>query len=81
MRQEIADLIHPVIEYGLALRERLRRGEEPSLDAEQAALLGLLQGEREARGSSAGHESYSVVLCTNYTAAGRKRRRSPARRT
>ena len=49
MRQEIANLVHPILEYGIALRERLRRGEEPSLDAEQGALLGLLQGEREAR--------------------------------
>ena len=49
MRQDLANLVHPVLEYGLALRDRLRRGEEPSLDAEQGALLGLLQGEREAR--------------------------------
>ena len=49
MRQDLANLVHPILEYGLALRERLRRGEEPSLDAEQGALLGLLLGEREAR--------------------------------
>ena len=49
MRQEIANLVHPILEYGLDLRARLRRGEQPSLESEQGALLGLLQGEREAR--------------------------------
>jgi type VI secretion system protein ImpK len=49
MRQEIANLVHPVFEHGLRLRDRLGRGEETSLEAEQAALLGLLLGDREAR--------------------------------
>ena len=49
MRQDLANLVHPVLEYGLALRDRLRRGESPSLDAEQSTLLGLLQVERDAR--------------------------------
>src|SRR5262245_16134464 len=49
MRRELANLVHPVLAQGLNLRERLLRGEEPAFEAEQAALLGLLLGEREAR--------------------------------
>jgi type IV/VI secretion system ImpK/VasF family protein len=49
MREEIANLIHPVLARGLDLRDRLLRGEQPSLAAEQATLLGLLLNEREAR--------------------------------
>lgn len=49
MREEIASLVHPVIRYGLRLKERLAAGEAPLLDIEQAALKGLLQTEVEAR--------------------------------
>jgi len=49
MQEEIANLVHPVLTHGLRLKERLDRGEKPSLDVEQAALKGLLQSEIEAR--------------------------------
>jgi type VI secretion system protein ImpK len=53
MRDELADLVYPVLEYGLSLRERLEAGgrgmEEPALEAEQATLQGLLLPEADAR--------------------------------
>src|SRR4051812_6771333 len=49
MREEIANLVHPVLARGLDLRDRLLSGEGPPFDAEQSALIGLLLGEREAR--------------------------------
>ncbi len=42
MRSELAQRVYPVIQYALALRDRLCRGERPSLRLEQAAFLGLL---------------------------------------
>lgn len=49
MREEIANLVHPVFAYGLRLKDRLDRGESLDFDAEQAALKGLLLGEMEAK--------------------------------
>src|SRR4051812_38795940 len=49
MRAEIARIVHPVVAYAVNLRRRLLAGQDPPLATEQAALLGLLQGEREAR--------------------------------
>lgn len=49
MKEEIANLVHPVFNYVLRLRERLERGETPDLDTEQAKLKGLLLTEVEAR--------------------------------
>src|SRR5689334_23242194 len=49
MREEIANVVHPVLARGLRLRERLLRGENPSFEAEQSALVGLLRGDDEAR--------------------------------
>jgi type VI secretion system protein ImpK len=49
MRDEVAGLVYPVLSYGLRLRERLDRGEALLLETEQAALLGLLLSEEEAR--------------------------------
>lgn len=49
MRQEIANLVHPVLAHGLHLRERLAQGEELSFETEQADILGSLLGDREAR--------------------------------
>jgi len=49
MREEIASLVHPVIAYGLRLKERLDRNEMPDLATEQAALMGLLSSELQAR--------------------------------
>src|SRR5262249_28154946 len=49
MREEIANLVHPVLARGLDLRDRLLSGEDPPFDVEQSALIGLLLNEREAR--------------------------------
>ena len=50
MQDHIADLVHPVFHYGLALRDRLQRGEVPDLTVEQTALKGLLLTNIESRG-------------------------------
>jgi type VI secretion system protein ImpK len=42
MRDDIANLVYPVLTHGLRLKERLQRGERPNLSSEQAALKGLL---------------------------------------
>src|SRR5262245_58318234 len=49
MREEMASLVHPVLAYGLRLKERLRGGEGLNLMDEQAALKGLLQSDSQAR--------------------------------
>jgi len=50
MREEIANLVYPVIDYGLRLKEQLEKGRDlPDLDNEQAALMGLLGNESSAR--------------------------------
>jgi type VI secretion system protein ImpK len=49
MREEIADLVYPVIAYGLNLRERLDRREQPDLTAEQSELRSLLKTANEAQ--------------------------------
>lgn len=49
MREELADIVYPVISYGLRLRQRLARGERPSLAAEQQRLKAMLRTEDEAR--------------------------------
>ena len=49
MQDTIANLVYPVIDYGLALRERLERGENPTIGIEQATLKGMLLSEAEAR--------------------------------
>src|SRR5262249_41169385 len=45
MRPEIARVVYPALNYGLKLKERRERGEEPDLDAEQAVLKGLLNAD------------------------------------
>ena len=49
MREELAGIVHGVFGRGLALRERLQRGEVPELETEQAELRRLLEGPPEAR--------------------------------
>jgi type VI secretion system protein ImpK len=49
MQAEIAQLVHPVLSYGVELKARLDRGEEPELAAEQAELTDLLLSDFEAR--------------------------------
>jgi type VI secretion system protein ImpK len=49
MREDLANLVHPVLAYGLALRDRLEAGELPNLEQEQAALKALLLTDEKAR--------------------------------
>jgi type VI secretion system protein ImpK len=49
MQERLANLVHPVFNYGLGLKERLDRGEAPDFDTEHARLKGLLLTEVEAR--------------------------------
>jgi type VI secretion system protein ImpK len=49
MQEAIAQLVHPVFGYGLRLKDRLDRGEVPTLEIEQSALKGLLLSDIEAR--------------------------------
>jgi type VI secretion system protein ImpK len=42
MNQQLFQIVHPVFRQGLQLYSRLRRGEEPVLEEEQAILMGLL---------------------------------------
>ena len=49
MREEIANLVHPVISYGLRLKDRLEKGERLDLESEQAAVKSLLSAANGAR--------------------------------
>lgn len=49
MQSEVAQLVHSVLGYGLDLKARLDRGEQPDLEAEQSELRDRLLPEREAR--------------------------------
>ena len=48
MRDAIAQLVHPVFAHGLQLQSRLRSGERPDLDQEQAILKDLLLSDFES---------------------------------
>jgi type VI secretion system protein ImpK len=49
MRQEIANLVYPIISFAVRLKERLDRGEAPDFASEQATLKRLLLSDAEAR--------------------------------
>ena len=49
MQDAIARLVHPIIDYGLDLKDRLDQGETPAIEIEQAALKGMLLSEIESR--------------------------------
>jgi type VI secretion system protein ImpK len=49
MREEMANLVHPVLVQGLRLKERLQHGEDLNLMDEQSILKGLLQTDNQAR--------------------------------
>ena len=48
MRDELADVVHPVFNYGLSLKERVQRGELLDRETEQGKLKGLLKGTHQA---------------------------------
>jgi type VI secretion system protein ImpK len=78
MRPEIANLVHPVLSYGIRLKERLERGEQPDLESEQSVLKGLLLSDAEARrwgdygGEGPAGQSVSLVGGTRMAEAGRR---------
>lgn len=49
MRENIANLVQPIFDYGLKLREKLVHGQHPDFEQEQANLKTLLLTEIEAR--------------------------------
>jgi type VI secretion system protein ImpK len=49
MQELLANLVHPVLQRGLLVKERLDRGEQVDFSSEQAVLRGLLQTDVEAR--------------------------------
>src|SRR5262245_41314086 len=49
MRDEIANIVYPVLSYGLELHEKLQRREGASFAVEQAKLKELLRSAYEAR--------------------------------
>src|SRR5262245_45810059 len=49
MREGVAEVVHPVLRYGLRLQERLQTGAALDFEFEQATLRGLLLGAHEAR--------------------------------
>ncbi len=49
MQSQLANLVHPVISYGLDLQARLKSGARPNLEHEQTILKDLLLSEFEAR--------------------------------
>jgi type VI secretion system protein ImpK len=49
MREELANLVYPVIMRGLEVKERLEAGEALTFEVEQGALKGLLLTDTEAR--------------------------------
>src|SRR5215471_18271230 len=49
MQEDVANLVYPILTHGLRLKERLDKGEELRLEAEQATLKGMLLTETESR--------------------------------
>lgn len=53
MREELAEAVFPVLTYALKLRDRLRAGESPALEVEQATFTEMLDKVEEAPGAEA----------------------------
>jgi type VI secretion system protein ImpK len=79
MRDEIGNLVHPVLMYGVDLKDRLDRGEDPNLESEQAQLKSLLLSDADARRHSdfggEGDTAHSMVSVVGATRAGEAGRR------
>jgi type VI secretion system protein ImpK len=78
MRPEIANLVHPVLSYGIRLKERLEGGERPDLESEQSVLKGLLLSDNEARrwadygGEGPSGSPVSLIGATRMGESGRR---------
>jgi type VI secretion system protein ImpK len=65
MREQIANLVYPILSHGISIRDRLARGEQLDFATEQATLKGMLRSELEAKrvsdfGSDGGDIGQSV---------------------
>ncbi len=49
MQEHLADLVHPIFDYALGVKERLEKGQTLSIELEQANLKGMLLTEIESR--------------------------------
>ena len=49
MNENIASIVHPVVDYGLALRARFNTGKTIDVDLEQSRLQGMLLSEAESQ--------------------------------
>jgi type VI protein secretion system component VasF len=67
MRDDIANLVYPVITHGLNLKARLAKGDRPNIMTEQAALKGLLGSATQA--APWGSDGSPVNLSTAGTGA------------
>jgi type VI secretion system protein ImpK len=80
MKDEIANLVHPVLTYGVDLKDRLDRGEDPNLESEQAQLKGLLLSDSEARRhgdfGGEGDSAHSMASVVGATRGGDSSRRA-----
>jgi type VI secretion system protein ImpK len=74
VKEDIGNLVHPVLSYALRLKERLAQGEAADLETEQATLKGLLLSEHEARrfGDFGGERMPQDASMVGQTMAGRR---------
>lgn len=49
MQDELANLVYPILSFGLRIKDRLDRGDDLELEREQGQLKGMLLTETEAR--------------------------------
>jgi type VI secretion system protein ImpK len=68
MNESTANLVYPVLTYGVQLRNRLDRGESPDFEVEQGHLLSLLQSEGEG-GRLADYRGDGVFLGIRFALA------------
>ena len=64
MQEAIANLVFPVLNHGLRLKERLERGESPDFDRERAELMSYLTNPEAARIIDFGGERDAPSLTT-----------------
>jgi type VI secretion system protein ImpK len=69
MRKETAELVLPILRYGLRLKERLRHGEKCTMAAEQAELKRLFRSSKAATNAPSTVDSSEVFLGIRYPLA------------
>jgi type VI secretion system protein ImpK len=78
MRKALANLVDPVLHYGLHLKDRLEHGEQPDFAVERAVLKGMLliENEGQRRADFSGDEAYHRRNTEESAAADAGARRS-----